>query len=401
MHILILDTVHGGDILADILMGKGHRVTCVDVYGIASDELMGRLSSDGAHAVRLPVPEGHYDLLLSPVHCPDRFLSNVTWDSRKTFHQAVGDLIDDGRFRVEVTGVKGKTSACYLLAHILNADGRKVYLHSSRGQGPWTDGAHSIDDKVSIAPTSMLRIPKGDFDAVICESSLGGSGKADIAAITNLADDYGIAENTGRASDAKSSILCDNINIVRRDEMGIWRRYGGHDLTPYGERVTVMNDPKIGGPLELSIDYRGTHKVKMKGSYIPLQYLDSVELVLEICNAMGLSADSVVKGLESFNGVPGRGELSFRDGRWVVRERNPGISHLSIGHTLDILNSMGALEGSAMLIDPVNRKVCEKMDMDSIRGVAERYGVDVIMAGDDVKIPECGILIEFIKEGYQ
>ena len=81
---------------------------------------------------------------------------------------------------------KGKTSACYLISKMLHDSGRRVLLHSSRGEGPWTDDGHRIDRKVSIAPPYLMTLAAGDYDVVVCEVSLGGSGKADIACITNI-----------------------------------------------------------------------------------------------------------------------------------------------------------------------------------------------------------------------
>jgi len=401
MRVLILDTVHGGGILGK-RMAAGSEVTCVDVYGITPDEAMSGLRRCGIRAER-DVPEGHYDMVISPVHCPDKFLGGVTYNARKTFHQAVGDLIDDERFRIEITGVKGKTSVCCILAHILSTNGMKVFLHTSRGQGPWIGSGHRIDSKQSIAPTSLLTLPGGEYDVMICEVSLGGSGKADIAAITNIADDYGIAGNTKKASDAKSSILCDNTNIVPNSETRIWNRYG-KAVKGYGGRIRLAERPKIGKGLRISVRYGGTREIVLSGSYIQLQYIHAMELALEICDAMNIPADIVMSGLETFGGVPGRGELARTGGMWHVKERNPGISHVSVDHALSVLDRMGVLKNAFVTVDPVNRKVCDKMDTGSLKAVISKYvsGFAFKEPDTDVKIPEgTELVIEFIKEGYQ
>ena len=215
MKALIFDIIHGGDYIAEKLMDRGYDVYCVDVYRYAKQEIKDRIIEMGANLSE-EAPAGEYALLLAPSHCPvDMFLrDDVIVEKRVTFHQAVGEFIDDKRFRIEVTGVKGKTSLCYMLAHILDKAGKKVFLHTSRGQGQYVNGEHRIDKLMSIAPTSLLVLPEGDYDVMVTEVSLGGSGKADIAVITNLLEDYGIAKNTGKASTSKASILTDNIKIV-------------------------------------------------------------------------------------------------------------------------------------------------------------------------------------------
>jgi len=190
---------HGGQVLAPLFKREGHDVTVCDVYRIASQEMLESLKDMGAEVcVGKPTP-GHYDLVSMPCHCPDIFLEGCTYDERIWYSQAVNRFIDDDRFRIEVTGVKGKTSTCYLISHILAYAGKKVYLRSSRGSGPYTRDGLDLQELKSIAPPYLLDLPDGDYDVMVCEVSLGGSGKADIACITNLLEDYGIAKKSRKA----------------------------------------------------------------------------------------------------------------------------------------------------------------------------------------------------------
>ena len=98
--------------------------------------------------------------------------------------------------------------------------------------------------------------------------------------------------------------------------------------------------------------------------------------------------------------------MCIRDsGRTVVRERNPGISHISIGRTLECLGEMGALDGAMVLLDPVSRKVCDKLDRDQIERVVAEHGVPLVITRGDGERPgipsDVRLLIEFVKEGYQ
>ncbi|MFA5453590.1 MAG: coenzyme F430 synthase [Candidatus Methanomethylophilaceae archaeon] len=404
MQILILDLTHGGDILSEDLTAKGHRVTCVDVYRIAKKEKIQALKSIGVEVTDI-VPDKDYDLLVSPAHCPDSFLNGSTYKKRMTFSQAVNKIIDDDRFRIEITGVKGKTSCCYLLAHILSVAGKSVFLHTSRGQGPWVKGMHRIDKQMSIAPTSLLRLPEYDYDIVIAEVSLGGSGKADISVITNLVEDYGIAKNTRKASDAKADILTDKINIVRKNELDLWKKYGDHIFVTYGGNINGVSKPCIGESLRIKYTYDGQHDVDLNKNYLSLQYLQTIDLVLEICETMKIPLWAVVNGLRSFKGVPGRGEISLHDNIWHIKERNPGISHISIGMTLECLERMNVLNNAIVIVDPVSKKVCDKMDIGSITEVVSKYNIQLFFTDGNGSRPEITdnvtTVVEFIKEGYQ
>ena len=404
MRVLILDLTHGGDILAGRFLGERDDVTCVDVYGISTQEQRDSLTASGARVLREVPPEG-FDLLVSPAHCPDVFLEGCTFSSRITFSGAVNRFVDKGIYRIEVTGVKGKTSTCYVLAHILDASGKKVYLHTSRGTGPYSGGKHLIEKKMSIAPTSILKLPSDGYDVVVCEVSLGGSGKADIACITNLVEDYGIAKNTFKASEAKRDVFTDRgTNIVLESEREFWSQY--HDgLVGYGGRVRVLSRPALGEGLRVSVDYDGESEVTLDGSYVATEYIGAMDLALEVCHRMGVPRESVLRSLETFRGVPGRGEILHEDGRTVVRERNPGISHISIGRTLQCLKEMDALDGAMVLLDPVSRKVCDKLDRDQIERVVAEHGVPLVITRGDGERPgipsDVRLLIEFVKEGYQ
>ena len=404
MQILILDLTHGGDILSEDLTAKGHKVTCVDVYRIATKEKIQALRNIGIE-VTDTTPDKEYDLLISPAHCPDSFLNGSAYIKRMTFSQAVNRIIDDNRFRIEVTGVKGKTSCCYLLAHILSVAGKNVFLHTSRGQGPWVKGMHRIDKQISIAPTSLLRLPEYDYDVIIAEVSLGGSGKANISVITNLVEDYGIAKNTRKASDAKADILTDKINIVRKNELDIWKKYGNRQFITYGGSINGVSKPFIGEPLKIKYTYDGQHDVDLNSCYLSLQYLQTIDLVLEICETMKVPLWAVINGLKSFKGVPGRGEIFKLNNVWHIKERNPGISHISIGMTLECLEKMNILDNTAVIVDPVSKKVCDKMNIDSIKNVISKYNVQLFFTDGNGSIPEIPknitTIIEFIKEGYQ
>ncbi|MBO7409907.1 MAG: coenzyme F430 synthase, partial [Candidatus Methanomethylophilaceae archaeon] len=137
-----MDMTHGGQVLAPYFKKEGYDVTVADVYRIAPQSMLDDLKEQGIKVfVGKPEP-GHYDMVSMPCHCPDIFLEGCTYDKREWYSQSVSRYITDGRFRIEVTGVKGKTSTCYLIAHLLAHAGKKVYLRSSRGSGPYTVEGH-------------------------------------------------------------------------------------------------------------------------------------------------------------------------------------------------------------------------------------------------------------------
>ena len=404
MKILVLDTVHGAAAICEGYLAKGYEVTAVDVYHITPDAELGRLAALGVR-IAPEAPAEHFDIITMPCHCPDAFMGKATCNRRMFYSESVHDLITDTRFRIEVTGVKGKTSTCYLLAHILSACGKKVFLHTSRGQGEYRDGKHFISALKSIAPPSLLCLPEGDYDAMVCEISLGGSGKADIACITNLVEDYGIAKNTRRARDGKKDVLCDGVNIVLPSEKGIWEAYG-KPLRLESAHISPAGPAVLGAQFPLKVRYLGReYDVSLRGDYLSMQYTEAMDMALEVCEAMELPPESVMAALASFSGVPGRGEVKVEGGVLNILDRNPGISHMSVEFLLSRLKPLGVLRDAVLLVDPVSKKVCDKMDKDLISDVAAKYGVSMeILDNGEIKpeyIEGKKTVIHLIKEGYQ
>ncbi|MBO4797290.1 MAG: coenzyme F430 synthase [Candidatus Methanomethylophilaceae archaeon] len=404
MKVLILDATHGGQILSLKYIDEGNQVTLADVYRIAPGRLISEMESAGVKVVS-GAPEGDYDLVTMPCHCPDDFLEKCSYRQRIWFSDSVNHFMNDKRRRVEITGVKGKTSTCYLLAGILDSCGWKIYLSTSKGAGPYKNGEHVIEEQKSIAPPYLLDLPGGDYDVLINEISLGGSGKADAACITNLSEDYGIARNSRKASEAKKSVLCDGINFVRKEEAEIWGSFG-KKVTPLLCSAEPAEKPVFGKSLKIRLKYDDKeYYTELGPGYLSLQYLRAAECACSIAEGLGVPRDKIIGALREFRGVPGRGEIYEKDGIKYVKERNPGISHISVDYTLSCLREMDALEDAVLIIDPVSRKVCDKMDKDLISAVAEKYGAELIISkGDGTETPVPGYaktVIMMTKEGYQ
>ncbi len=129
-----------------------------------------------------------------------------------THHEAVGFLLKDkiNIPIIEVTGVKGKTSIVWMLKEIFK-DLNPLVL-SSLGVEVFEDGEWKVLKRdISITPASIIEAWKlaEDYEKGICifETSLGGTGLADVGILTNLAEDYPIANNSRTASDAKRQIF--------------------------------------------------------------------------------------------------------------------------------------------------------------------------------------------------
>ncbi|HHV22994.1 MAG: coenzyme F430 synthase [Methanosarcina sp.] len=225
----VLDLTHGGIPIAKSLAASGNEVSGIDVYGtIEPDMLLELEETHGIPCSKTPPSASEFDILVAPVHLDSAYpmLVEARAQGKRVLshHEIVGEILkSDSRLSgiktVEITGVKAKTSTASLLADMLSRQ-FKVVLHTSRGLEYWKAGTSSLIHRgLSITPGSILVAIEKAFEAglrpdiLIFEISIGGTGTADFGILTTLSPDYGIANNTTLASEAK-------LQLVRQSKPG-------------------------------------------------------------------------------------------------------------------------------------------------------------------------------------
>ncbi len=181
MNILVLDTIHGGKVIARHLSSLGHTVDCVDVYrgreGISSAEALSR----------------RYDLIAAPVHLdPDHPLMQIAGTTYTTHHEIVATILAPLHLTrcIEITGTRGKTTTAHALAHGMRGPG---ILHTSTGT--YRCPGKEMLWKKSITPASLIDAAEEAASAqawLIAEESIGVSGAGDLGILTSDID-YAIA----------------------------------------------------------------------------------------------------------------------------------------------------------------------------------------------------------------
>ncbi len=381
--VLVLDLTHGGEVLAQEFASMGDSVTAVDIYHTASTERKEALTAEGVRVLD-EAPAESFDLGVVPVHCPDRLMGRAKLTRRITAHQAVGELASFDIPVIEVTGVRGKTSACHVLAHVLAQDGREVLLHTSRGLYAVNKSeGRVLKDKVSIAPPSILSLAREHppADVGIFEVSLGGTGLADVSVITGLDDDYPIAAGTRRAFDGKVQMArTAKVLVCPEKERALWTPNvpeGSKVITfgPGGDLdISLPESLKLGKGAPMMVRWQQRElTVRLPGTFLAPSYATAFASALAAAGAMGMDMERAVSTLSSFKGVPGRGDVAREGGKFLIRERNPGVSAGSIDWNIGVLEQYYGQEDIGIALDPVNVKVCEKLDISEVHNVLSHH----------------------------
>jgi UDP-N-acetylmuramyl pentapeptide synthase len=299
MHLLVLDTIHGGRVIGDAFAGKGHVVDVMDIYTGTTPELAG------------DVLNRTYDLIVAPVHMdPDHPLLADRGIPVISHHEAVRRLLGDKLPvpMIEITGTRGKTTTAHALAHILSGKG---VLHTSAGTYAYP--ARDLLWKGSITPASVLAAATRACQMpgwLVAEISLGVTGAGDLSIITS-ADDYAFAagkksaikEKTLSAFQARrvlvaDGIVCDQKNVIHIEDVA---------------RCEGMN---------CTVDLEGMHYILTN----PLFLLPPYRLCLQLAAAAAVMLGADPTPLNHFAALPGRMAIRRENNITIVDNANSGTN---------------------------------------------------------------------------
>jgi coenzyme F430 synthetase len=356
MHVLVLDTIHGGNEIGAAYSAAGHTADIVDVYHGTPDELR-------------EVQHRHYDLIVTPVHLdPDYPLLAQSTVPVITHHEAVRQLLGEHlpQPMIEITGAQGKTTTAYALAHILPGNG---VLHTSTGT--YSYPAKNLLGKKSITPASEIsavRYASRMQGWLVAEVSLGVTGAGDLAIITSP-DNYMFANGKKRAIDEKiatarhakrvlvaEGVLCEQENIIH---VGDIARCEGMKCTVELEGMNCV----LSNPLFLLPPYRA-----------PLMLAAAAAMILHVNPGP----------INHFTALPGRMSLSRIKGLIIIDNANSGTNVATTlcaaryarhcARTNDLTLVIGLVEGDGA--------VCEGFSFDQIAyAIGKVQPVHVVWVG--------------------
>ena len=348
MHILVLDTIHGGKAIGEAFAARGDRVDCVDVY-------RGKSSVDGKTALA-----GNYDLVVAPVHLdPDHPLLKYAKTPVISHHEAVRQLLGENipEPMIEITGTWGKTTTAHALASLMGGTG---ILHTSSGTYLFPEKRWIAQS--SITPGSVLAAARMALDIhgwLIVEESLGITCRGTLGIITSK-EDYFFAAGKKSALNAKVASAKNCKYLLLAEDIH----------ADYPGRVVHLEDVARTEGTECVITLGG----KTSRFTNPLLVLPGYRssLVLAAVAAMMLGIDPTP--LSSFSAIPGRMSVSYDREMLIVDNANSGTNLATTLEAAQYARSTSGKEAITLVIgqEEGDGAVCEGFAFDQIRAAIDQ-----------------------------
>ncbi len=385
MNFLVVDMTHGGLIIASEL-AKIHesKVFAWDIYGTLDVSTLEKYSKLGINFVEKNIYNTFEELVVvAPVHC------NLDCPVDMTHHEAVGYILKTqiNVPIIEVTGVKGKTSVVWILKEILK-DLNPLVLSSLGVEVFVDDGWKLLKENISITPASIIEAWKlaENYEIGICifETSLGGTGLADVGILTNIAENYLIAGNSRLASLAKAQIFrsklvaCDleSLNSEYFEFNGKTNSFDGkNNISETSANLTATNI-ELGFnvtnfDVEIS-DFKTLDCNVLEGSFNvttfapALIHINNILAAVAAALMLGISKEKIRNGLSKFKGLTGRTCITEKEGVQIVEEINPGLNVTAVDEAIKM---MAGLDDVTVIFGGKYGVTCEEIDEKSVSQV--------------------------------
>jgi len=385
-RILVLDPIHGADVIAEELQGLGKDAEVFNPY------------RESTFTNRL-----NYDLVIAPVHLSPNF--EIVKQALKndipfmSHHEAVKEIagiknLFDGIKVVEVTGTIGKTSTCELICQLLK-NKFEVLSHTSSVTRFTSPDGTQIFPKLGGTPANVLKVMEIASeknlkpDIAVFEISLGLTGIGDVGVITSLKEDYRIAGGTKEASAVKKASIKNfgdrsivvHPGLLISDVNMSGNTFGDKDKNLWMDenkvvfnRLRTINGDFINGEIAF----------KPFDSFIDTEfYRNSLEAAC--CTVLSLGIPP--KELNStISAVEGRMKLEKLKGRFLIDNSNSGTKLKFLDEVTEMARRIS--EKMILIVGEESEYVCEGVDLDELKKVVEQRAsdfVEIIIVGDEFK----------------
>lgn len=410
---------HGGVKIAVSYAKKDYKVYCYDIYNTLNGIDKRMLDIYGIELIQLEDLKRFNDEIevIYPIHLPlthddiKKYNPNLKYDFT-THHKAIAKLLNywgEDIDKIEITGVKGKTSCAFMLKEILIDD--NPLLLSSLGALIYEDKNEIILKKnISITPANIKEtidlayklanpICGGEtkdriYNCAIFESSLGVSGIGDVGLLTNIIEDYPIARNNSSASIAKKQVFNCNIVCCKKEDLDEYysdidhKKVNSFSLKDKNANLYVKNASYSLDETVINIEYNNiktkngelvSGNIEIKTFAPGFHHILNVLGVVGTALSLNISKNKIIDGLKNYKGIPGRTNKQIIDNSIIIEEINPGINTKAIEASINMLNNKSDY---IISIGGDYGITCEEIDEDAVAELIDNLNEEIILTGE-------------------
>lgn len=425
MNNLVIDMTHGGVKIAISLAKNGKNVLAYDIYNTlnAIDSKMLEVYDVEVISLEdLSYFKGDMNVIY-PIHMPLGFdeIKSYNPDLNYTFqshHEIIKELLDgwgQDIIKIEVTGVKGKTTSVFMLKEILIEDNPLIL--SSLGALLYEDRNEIILKKnISITPANIketidlaykvanpiCQIAEGTaksenlrkYNCAIFESSLGASGIGDVGLLVNIAEDYPIAKGRSSASEAKKQVFGCKCVCIQKEALDKYYSNIKHDtvnsfsLDDASSNLYIKKAEYSLNRTTLEIEYRDVKTInnntisgEMKlNCFAPgPHHASNVLGVVLTCLSMEIDNDKIISGLGNYKGIPGRTNKKTIENSIIIEEINPGLNTQAIKESINMISN---LNDYYVCVGGDYGITCEEIDEEKLSAYLDGLECDLLLTGE-------------------
>ena len=425
MNNLVIDLTHGGVKIATSMAKTGKKVLAYDLYNTLKDKDAEMLQSYDVELIQpedLKEYEGDMNIIY-PIHMPLSFNEIKSYNPKlnytfKSHHEIICELLEGWGLdipKIEVTGVKGKTTSVFMLKEIL-IDENPLIL-SSLGAILFENKKEIILKKdISITPANIKetvdlaykianpiceisegiveRTDNRKYNSAIFESSLGVSGIGDVGLLLNIAENYPIAKNKSSASEAKKQIFRCKCVCIQKEALDKYYNDVKHDKIntfSLSDRTSNLYAEKIGYDLDqthMEIIYKNVKtvsnniisgKIKLNTFAPGPHHVSNVLGVVLTCLSLGIDPDNIIDKIKNYKGIPGRTNKRTIKNSIIIEEINPGLNTQAIKESINMIDD---LKNYYISIGGDYGITCEEIDEEKLSEFLNKLNTPIILTGD-------------------
>ena len=400
MKALVIDLTHGGILISEKLVKLGFQVYAYDIYNTLTEKNRDKLVKNNIKLLdelnEFEVNKNSKNYIISPIHCPIK-KEDLDFDNCEflNFHE-INSLIlnkwnlwrkENKKTFIEITGVKGKTSTAFLIKSILSQNNNLLFLSSLGSYYIKKDEEILFKKNISINPTSLIDIictskheNLDEYNYILTECSLGVSKLNDISVLTNIIDNYPIANNTKTASTAKKQVFNSNNIIIEYETLN---KYYPDEFDKFKDKINSFSLKSKSTVYVEKIDY-DINNTSISIRYANLKTIDNQHIngvlklntfapgeynvlnilaAVTVCLTLNIDKKTIINGINNYNKIPGRTNKKIVENSTILEEINPGLNVKSIQKSIEMVEK---LDNYTIIIGGKYGITCEEINEDEL-----------------------------------